>query len=95
MEFEWDLSREWRICANLGVTFLEAVESFPDPNGFQRGEYHAFDRRVTVLLSWANHDRTGAHHEIHKAGQEDSHHRIGRVAKVSEVVRCDHQDSDG
>lgn len=35
MEFEWDLSKEWVNIQKHGVTFLEAVESFLDPSGFQ------------------------------------------------------------
>ena len=35
MEFEWDLSKEMVNVRKHGVTFLEAVECFFDPRGFQ------------------------------------------------------------
>ena len=34
MEFEWDGSKEKENMRKHKITFLEAVESFSDPNGF-------------------------------------------------------------
>ncbi len=35
VEFEWDLSKELENLRRHRVSFLEAVESFSDPDGFQ------------------------------------------------------------
>jgi uncharacterized DUF497 family protein len=35
VEFEWDLSKEILNLQKHGISFLEAVESFSDPEGFQ------------------------------------------------------------
>ena len=35
MEFEWDLSKEMEDLKKHGISFVEAVESFIDPDGFQ------------------------------------------------------------
>jgi hypothetical protein len=35
VEFEWDVSKEIENIRKHGVSFLEAVESFSDSNGFQ------------------------------------------------------------
>ena len=34
MDFEWDAAKEKENLRKHGVTFLEAVEAFSDPNGF-------------------------------------------------------------
>ena len=38
MEFEWDLSKELDKFRKHGVSFLEAAESFSDPDGFQMSD---------------------------------------------------------
>lgn len=35
MEFEWDISKELQNLKKHEISFLEAVESFYDPKGFQ------------------------------------------------------------
>ena len=35
MEFEWDASKDLENFQKHGVTFVEAVETFSDPDGFQ------------------------------------------------------------
>ncbi len=35
MEFEWDLSKEIENFKKHGITFVEAAETFSDPDGFQ------------------------------------------------------------
>jgi len=34
MEFEWDMEKDFGNVKNHGVSFLEAIETFIDPDGF-------------------------------------------------------------
>jgi uncharacterized DUF497 family protein len=35
MEFEWDLSKEIENIQKHGIDFMDSIETFSDPNGFQ------------------------------------------------------------
>ena len=57
MEFEWDLSKEIENLRKHGIDFMEAVESFSDPNGFQlKDTKHSI---VETRLFWVGKSRTG------------------------------------
>ena len=57
MEFEWDLSKEIENLRKHGIDFMEAVESFSDPNGFQlKDTEHTI---VETRLFWVGKSRTG------------------------------------
>ncbi len=57
MEFEWDLSKEVANLGKHGVSFLEAVETFHDPKGFQlRDSKHSLKE---PRLYWVGRSRTG------------------------------------
>jgi uncharacterized DUF497 family protein len=57
MEFEWDLSKEIENLRKHGIDFMEAVESFSDPNGFQlKDTKHSI---VETRLFWVVKSRTG------------------------------------
>ena len=57
MEFEWDLSKEIENLQKHGIDFMEAVESFSDPNGFQLKETK--HSTVETRLFWVGKSRTG------------------------------------
>ena len=47
MEFEWDLSKEIENLQKHGIDFMEAIETFSDPNGFQLK-----DAKHSIVESW-------------------------------------------
>ena len=57
MEFEWDLSKEIENLQKHGIEFMEAIESFSDPNGFQlRDAKHSIEE---IRYFWVGKSRTG------------------------------------
>ena len=57
MEFEWDLSKEIENLKKHGVDFMEAIETFSDPNGFQLKDVkHSI---VEMRFFWVGKSRKG------------------------------------
>lgn len=57
MEFEWDLSKEIDNLQKHGIDFMEAIECFSDPNGFQlRDAKHSIEE---TRYFWVGKSRTG------------------------------------
>ena len=57
MEFEWDLSKEIENLQKHGIDFVEAIETFSDPDGFQlRDIGHSI---VETRFFWVGKSRTG------------------------------------
>jgi hypothetical protein len=57
VEFEWDLSKERENLRKHGISFIEAVETFSDPNGFQlRDAKHS---EVELRFFWVGKSRSG------------------------------------
>jgi uncharacterized DUF497 family protein len=57
MEFEWDLSKEIENLQKHGIDFMEAIETFSDPDGFQlKDTKHSI---VEARFFWVGKSRTG------------------------------------
>lgn len=57
VEFEWDLSKEMENLRKHGISFLDAAESFSDPDGFQlEDRKHSQDE---TRLFWVGKSRSG------------------------------------
>ena len=57
MEFEWDISKEGQNVKKHGVSFVEAVDSFYDPRGFQlRDARHSVDE---LRHYWVGKSKSG------------------------------------
>jgi len=57
IEFEWDLSKEIANLRKHGINFIEAIETFSDPNGFQLNDVkHSL---VEMRFFWVGKSRTG------------------------------------
>lgn len=57
MEFEWDLSKEMENRQKHGISFLEAVESFSDPDGFQLEDTK--HSQTEARFFWVGKSRSG------------------------------------
>ena len=57
MEFEWDLSKEIENLQKHGVDFMEAIETFSDPNGFQLKD--AKHSAAEMRFFWVGKSRSG------------------------------------
>ncbi|MBN2320763.1 MAG: BrnT family toxin [Acidobacteria bacterium] len=57
MEFEWDLSKEMENLQKHRIDFMEAVETFSDPGGFQlRDAKHSV---METRFFWVGKSRNG------------------------------------
>ena len=57
MDFEWDLFKEIENLQKHGIGFMEAIETFSDPDGFQlRDTKHSI---VETRFFWVGKSRTG------------------------------------
>jgi uncharacterized DUF497 family protein len=57
MEFEWDFFKEIENIQKHGVNFMEAIETFSDPDGFQlKDTKHSI---VETRFFWVGKSRTG------------------------------------
>jgi uncharacterized DUF497 family protein len=57
VEFEWDLSKEMENLQKHGISFLEAVQSFSDPDGFQLED--AKHSQTEARFFWVGKSRSG------------------------------------
>lgn len=57
VEFEWDLSKELESLRKHNVSFLEAVDSFLDPDGFQLTDVK--HSQVEPRFYWVGRSRGG------------------------------------
>jgi uncharacterized DUF497 family protein len=57
VEFEWDLAKEIENLQNHNISFVEAVDSFSDPDGFQLED--AKHSQTETRLFWVGKSGSG------------------------------------
>jgi uncharacterized DUF497 family protein len=85
VEFEWDLSEEMENVQKHGNSFLEAVESFSDPDGFQL-EDTKHSQTEARFLGGQVQIRENTHDAVHAPRRFNPDFWNSLLAKIREVL---------